>query len=441
MRLITDLHVHSRFARACSKHLTLPTMAAWAGVKGIDLMGTADFTHPVWLTEIQSQLEEAGDGIYQLKPELRVDLPYAVKKPRPVRFILTHEIATIWKQDGKLRRMHTILVSPSIEAATALTEKLKPRGTLGADGRPILGMSSRELAQIAWSVDERTLVIPAHAWTPWFAVFGSQSGFDSLEECYGDVADRIPAIETGMSSDPAMNWRISALDSVALISCSDGHSPDNLGREATVFNVSDELSFDLIAQMVREGSPKFRQQLTTYNLQLTNSLDYTIEFFPEEGKYHHDGHRVCGVSWRPAERKRYQGICTSCGKPVTVGVLSRVDDLADRELGFKPEGAPGSVSIVPIRDIASAMIGVGKKSKAVDKLYTSLVTQLGPEFDILLDRPIDQIAAASSDQFGEIVSAMRTGDVSMTPGYDGVYGKLQLPDRVESKQHSLFQSA
>ncbi len=475
MRLIADLHVHSRFARACSKHLTLPVMAAWAGVKGIDLLGTADFTHPVWLKEIREQLVEVGNGVYELSPEFRIDLPYAVKNPRPVRFILTHEIATIWSQGGKLRRVHTILVSPSIEAAVELTKRLTPRGKLGSDGRPILGMSCRELAEIAWSVDERTLVIPAHAWTPWFAVCGSQSGFDSLTECFGDdLVDRIPAIETGMSSDPAMNWRLSALDKVALISCSDAHSPDNLGREATVFQVTDDLSFDLVAQMIREGAPAKRRVLlqtrnsntkirnksetrnqkletTTYSLQPTNYLSSTIEFFPQEGKYHHDGHRACGVNWSPEERKRHKGTCPSCGKPVTIGVLSRIDELADRPHGFVPEGAPGVTSIVPIRDIASALLGVGKKSKAVDKLYRLLVESLGPEFDILLDVPVDQILTlphlhlrsgegGGVDEFASLVDQMRAGNVTMTPGYDGVYGVLQLPERLETKQGSLVQT-
>ncbi len=489
MRLIADFHVHSRFARACSKYLTLPTMTAWAAVKGIDLMGTADFTHPIWLSEIQQQLKEVGDGIYAVKEP--IPLPYPVANPRPVRFVLTHEIATIWSQGGKLRRMHTILIAPNLEAAENLTRELEPRGKLGADGRPILGMSARELAERAWSVDERMLVIPAHAWTPWFAVFGSQSGFDSLEECFGaDLVSRIPAIETGMSSNPPMNWRISALDNVALISCSDGHSLDNLGREATVFEVAepDKLSFDLIARMIWEGAPKRRREMlarvhsgvrpdsppaertrardldllrpdreadnsprvarnsprnTRANQDLLAYLpDYlaaTIEFFPEEGKYHHDGHRVCGVNWTPEERKRHNGICTTCGRPVTVGVLSRVDELADREFGDKPEGAPDFLQIVPIRDIASALFGVGKQSKRIERLYDILVSAVGPEFALLLDAPIATIAKAGGDEFAAIVQAMRAGSVTMIAGYDGVYGKLQLPSNQQTLQHSLFQ--
>ncbi|MBI2589963.1 DNA helicase UvrD [Candidatus Berkelbacteria bacterium] len=441
MRIITDFHIHSRFARACSKRLTLPIIAAWAQIKGIDLVGTADFTHPVWLSEIRKQLTEDGEGIYRLRDEFRVDLPYAVKEPRPVRFTLTHEIATIWSQNGKLRRMHTVVVAPNLEVAEKLTKTLTPHGKLGADGRPILGMSARTLAELAWSVDERMLIIPAHAWTPWFAVFGSQSGFDSLEECFGaDLVDRIPAIETGMSSNPAMNWQLSALDSVALISCSDGHSPDNLGREATVFHVEDDLSFGLVAKMIWEAAPIRRQNNQTHKSQTMNYLDYTIEFFPEEGKYHHDGHRLCGVNWNPEERKRHQGMCTSCGKPVTVGVLSRIDALADRPLGFRPDGAPRFLSIVPIRDIASALLLVGKKTKAVDKLYTSLISSLGPEFDVLLDAPVEKVREASSENFAEIIAAMRAGNVCMRPGYDGVYGVLELPSH-QPKQTSLFQKA
>lgn len=410
-------------------------MSAWAAVKGIDLMGTADFTHPIWLSEIQQQLKEVGDGIYAVNEPL--PLPYLIANARPVRFVLTHEIATIWSQGGKLRRMHTILVAPNLEAAEKLTKELEPRGKLGADGRPILGMSSRELAERAWSVDERMLVIPAHAWTPWFAVFGSQSGFDSLEECFGaDLVNRIPAIETGMSSNPPMNWQISALDNVALISCSDGHSLDNLGREATVFEVvePDKLTFDLISKMIWEGAPS-----RAANRSKTDYLTETIEFFPEEGKYHHDGHRVCGVSRTPEERKRHNGTCTTCGRPVTVGVLSRVDDLADREFGYKPEGAPGFLQIVPIRDIASALFEVGKQSKRIEKFYDTLVTAIGPEFELLLNAPIAAIAKAGGDEFAAIVEAMRAGSVTMAAGYDGVYGKLQLPSRRQTLQHSLFQ--
>ena len=465
-RLIADFHVHSRFARACSKFLTLPNMAAWAAVKGIDLMGTADFTHPVWLSEIHRDLTEAGEGLYRLKDS--VELPFPVADPRPVRFLLTHEVATIWGQGGKLRRMHTILVAPDLAAADGLTAALEPRGKLGSDGRPVLGMSARELAEICWSVDDRILVIPAHAWTPWFAVFGSQSGFDSLEECFGaDLVDRIPAIETGMSSNPPMNWQLSALDSVALISCSDGHSLDNLGREATVFTVAeqDKLSFDLISKMIWEGAPKRRQRkleelraslrpdsprvarnssrrASANQEQAANLPDYlesTIEFFPEEGKYHHDGHRACGVNWTPEERKRHKGICTACGRPVTVGVLSRVDDLADRPLGFKPEGAPDFWQIVPIRDIASSLLSVGKQSKKIDRLYQQLIATLGPEFQLLLEAPIDRIAKASTDEFAAVVEQMRAGNVTMTAGYDGVYGKLVLPKQQEALQHSLFQ--
>lgn len=434
MELIADFHVHSRFARACSKQLTLPMMAAWAAVKGIDLMGTADFTHPSWLGEIRTQLEEAGDGIYALKKKYTQPLPYHVADSKPVRFVLSHEVATIWSQDGKLRRMHTILVAPSLEAVIKLTKVLTPLGKLGADGRPILGMSARALAEHAWSVDERMLVIPAHAWTPWFAVFGSQSGFDSLEQCFGDLSSRIYAIETGMSSDPQMNWRISALDQVALISCSDGHSPDNLGREATVFQLEDELSFDLLAQMIREGAPARASQRS-----IKNFLARTIEFFPEEGKYHYDGHRVCGVCWSPSERQRHSGICSSCGQPVTVGVASRIDDLADRPIGFRPDGVPPYLSIVPIRDIASAWLGVGKGTKRVDALYRSLVTAHGPEFHVLLKTPIAEIAKTVGEPFAALIEGMRTGAVTMTPGYDGVYGKLVLPEQIQMSQRSLFQ--
>lgn len=461
MQLITDFHIHSRFSRACSKYLTLPNIEAWCQVKGIDIVGTGDFTHPVWLNEIRQQLEPSNGntsgvvgqsrgfsevkkgrtdiGIYQLREKYHIQLPYPVKNPRPVRFLITSEIATIWSQGGRVRRMHTVLVAPSMEFAIKFTETLKGRVKLEADGRPIIGMSARELAERAWEIDENVLVIPAHAWTPWFSVFGSKSGFDSLEECYGDLVDRIYAIETGLSSDPKMNWQWSALDRVALISCSDAHSLDNLGREATVFEMenSDQLSFDLIAQMIREGSPKARikQQKSSKNY-----LHSTIEFFPEEGKYHYDGHRACGLSWHPKTTAKNQGKCAHCGRPVTVGVLSRVEELADRPYGFIPKNAPQHLCIVSIRDILSAMLGKGKYTKTIDRVYNQLVTKLGSEFEILLKVPIKKIVRVN-ENFAMIVQAMRLGNVKMEPGYDGVYGQLLLPQNLlASPQKSLFQT-
>lgn len=435
MQIITDFHIHSRFARACSKQLNLPNIEAWARVKGIQLMGTGDFTHPVWLNEITGQIEEVQAGIFKLKDKFRVPLPYNVKNPTDVRYLITSEISTIWSQDGRLRRMHTIIVAPSMDFALKFTENLRPIAKLGSDGRPIIGISARELAERAWSIDEKALIIPAHAWTPWFSVLGSKSGFDSLEECFGsDLYKRIPAIETGLSSDPIMNYRVSKLDDVALISCSDAHSLDNLGREATVLEIEDfeNFNFSLLSKIISEGAPSKASSRDPENY-----LAGTIEFFPEEGKYHHDGHSRCGVSWDPQTRKKFKGTCPHCGKKVTIGVLSRVDGLADREHGFVPDGAPKSTYIVPIRDILTAMLQKGKKTKTVDNFYRNLIENIATEFELLMHSNINEIAKIGGEEFAGIISDMRQGKVKMKPGYDNEYGKLILPLKIK-KQESLF---
>jgi len=336
--------------------------------------------------------------------------------------------------------MHTILLAPSLEAAGALNEKLGQRWKLGSDGRPILGMSARALAETAWEINEQFMVIPAHAWTPWFAIFGSQSGFDSIGECFGDLADRIYAIETGFSSDPAMNWRVSALDDIALVSCSDAHSLNNLGREATIFEVSDRsaLTYPLIVQMIKDGSPA-KRRLTPHASPLTNRLWGTLEFFPEEGKYHSDGHRACGVRLHPDERKKLGGICPSCGRPVTVGVYSRVIDLGDRPEGFVPQGAPQVEYVVPFHELVAATQGVGKLSKRTAKLVDVLRAELGSEFQLLRQTPLADIARVGSSELAELVRLVREQQISMEPGYDGVYGKLQIPSLTSaSDQASLF---
>lgn len=472
MQLIVDLHIHSRFARACSKFLTLPSLDNWARAKGIDLLGTADFTHPVWFSEITEQLEPVREGIFRLKPKFR-DRSISVAGNPEVEFLLSSEVATIWSQDGKLRRMHTILLAPSLKAAAKLNAKLGQRWKLGSDGRPILGMSAKALAETAWSIDEQFLVIPAHAWTPWFAIFGSQSGFDSIAECYGDVANRIYAIETGFSSDPAMNWRVSALDTIALVSCSDAHSLNNLGREATIFEVADrdQLTYSMLVQMIKEGSPRKRQEflrgvghtsevVKTGRLTLpakhfvsvsdevsiihqkSSCMNYlwgTLEFFPQEGKYHSDGHRACGVRFSPAERKAIGGTCPACGQPVTIGVASRVDDLADRVEGFVPEGAPQVEYVVPLHELVAATLGVGKLSKRVSAMVDQLRASLGSEFQILRSVALKDIERVGTAQLATLVDRLRRHELTMEPGYDGVYGTLVLPNCPSVAQSSLFQ--
>ncbi len=438
--IVADFHVHSRFSRACSKFLTLPALDNWGRAKGTDLIGTADFTHPVWWSEIRDQMTEVRAGIFQLKPEFRARSLKVAGDPE-IEFILTSEVATIWSQGGKLRRMHTLLIAPSIAAVQRLNDRLGQVGKLRSDGRPVLGMSARSLAELAWSIDEHFLVIPAHAWTPWFAVFGSMSGFDSLEECYGDVADRIYAIETGHSSDPAMNWRLSALDSVALVSSSDAHSVQNLGREATVFSVRsrDDLTFSSIAQMIREASPVWRQKHLAHTPGVWGRcLKGTIEFFSEEGKYHYDGHRACGVRLHPDQTKKLGGKCPSCGRPVTVGVYARVAELADRPEGSRPDGSPDFTSIIPLPELIAAAMGKkGKLSKSVTAKAQWLWAELGSEFEILLRAPLEDIAKADSPELANLIDLTRRKGLTIDPGYDGVYGTLRLPSS-QSAQVSLF---
>lgn len=434
MDIVADFHVHSRFSRACSNKLTLPELDNWGRAKGTDILGTGDFTHPVWFSEIQTQLEPVREGMFRLRPTLQTRSLNVAGDPN-VEFMLTAEIATIWSQGGKLRRMHTILVAPSMEAAERLNKRLDAVGKLRSDGRPVLGMASKTLADLAWSIDEDFLVIPAHAWTPWFAVFGSQSGFDSLEECYGELANRIPAIETGFSSNPPMNWRVSALDTIALVSNSDAHSLPNLGREATVFTVQsrNDVTLRSITQMVREGAPAWRQ----VNKLPENFLKGTYEFLPEEGKYHMDGHRACNVRLQPDQTKNLNGICPSCGRPVTVGVYSRVVDLADRPEGFKPQGAPDFWTIVPLAELVAGAVGVGKGSKKVTKMVEKLWAEFGSELQVLLTAPLEQIAQIGSPELAMLIGELRQNKLTMTPGYDGVYGTLNLPS-LTPKQSSLF---
>lgn len=420
MRYITDFHIHSKYSRACSKNLVPEKLAEWAQYKGIDILGTGDFTHPLWFAELEEKLEPAENGLFRLKKKFDVpvdtaDLPGVdrIRTFRPVRFLLTSEISSIYSQGGRVRRVHTIVVAPSFEVVRKLNKELANIGNLRADGRPILGLSARDLTQIVLEADPRCLIIPAHAWTPWFAVFGSKSGFDSLEECFGDMTPHIHAIETGLSSDPEMNWRLSALDSITLISCSDAHSLPNLGREATVFDL-DQLSYDEIAAAIMSKD--------------TKRIPSTIEFYPEEGKYHLDGHAACQVVMEPAETKRGSSKCPVCRKPLTIGVQHRVDDLADRPVGFRPTGVPESRHIVPLREIIADALGVGKQTKKVDHIYWPLLKNYGGEFDILLDQDLSDIARTTDERIIEGIRRVRGGQLSIQPGYDGVYGVVKVFD-------------
>lgn len=401
MELITDFHLHSRFARACSKYLTLPNIAKTCEQKGIDLVGTGDITHPIWRAEISEHLEELSDGIFALKDG-----------SSKTRFLLSTELSCIYKRHGKVRRVHHVVLFSSLEGVDAFIAMLKARGcNLKADGRPILGIDSEELVRLLLDADPNSLLIPAHAWTPWFAVFGSQSGFDSLEECFGEMTPHIHAIETGLSSDPAMNHRLSLLDSVMLVSNSDAHSLEKLGREANVFEMERPSYSELRRILVEKDTSKFLE---------------TIEFFPEEGKYHADGHRKCAYWCLPAETKKRKGMCPKCGKQMTVGVLHRVDDLADRENGKKPKYAVPFRSIVPLAELISDVIGVGPKSKAVQKHVDALLASGKSEFELLLKTEKGDLDALTTPDIAQAILLTRAGKLDIRPGYDGEYGVISV---------------
>jgi uncharacterized protein (TIGR00375 family) len=414
-----DLHIHSRFSRACSRDCDLEHLAWWAGRKGVAVVGTGDFTHPAWTEELRSRLVPAEPGLYRLEPSLersvlsRLPAACAVE---PARFMLSSEISTIYKRDGKTRKVHHLLYAPSLEVSSAITARLAKIGNLAADGRPILGLDSRDLLEI--TLEAGGYLVPAHAWTPWFAVLGSQSGFDRVSDCYADLASHIFAIETGLSSDPEMNWRVSSLDGYTLVSNSDAHSPPMLGREATAFDLPD-LSYDAIRSA----------------LETRAGFAGTVEFFPEEGKYHLDGHRACDVRTTPEETRAAGGKCPACGKPPTIGVQHRVEALADRPSGFTLPGAAGFRSFVQLPEIIGEITGVGPKSKSVVAQVTAMVERFGPELSILGDVPLPDLASRAPSTVVEAIARMRRGDVRREAGYDGVYGTIRLfdPDELASR--------
>jgi DNA helicase II / ATP-dependent DNA helicase PcrA len=410
---IADLHIHSKYSRACSRDLDLPNLAWWARRKGITLLGTGDFTHPAWLDHLRTALEPAEPGLFQLKPEL--DQPVLRKLPprltsgdTTVRFLLSVEISTIYKRDDRTRKVHHLIYLPDLDAVERFNAKLGRIGNLGSDGRPILGLDSRDLLEITLDASEHGYLVPAHIWTPWFSALGSKSGFDAIADCYADLADHIFAVETGLSSDPEMNWRVSSLDRYRLVSNSDAHSPPALAREATV--LSAPLDYYAVREALRTGA----------------GLDGTIEFFPEEGKYHSDGHRACGVQWEPSRTRENQGRCPECGRPLTVGVLSRVEDLADRASGTRPAGAKQVTHLVQLPEVVGEVHGVGPRTRTVEAQVNTLVAALGSELEILMRAPVEEITATGGELLGEAVRRLRRGEVGRTPGYDGEYGVIRL---------------
>ena len=413
MHAIIDFHIHSKYSRACSKDLIPENLAVWADKKGISVLGTGDFTHPVWLKELKESLIEAKPGLYKLK-----------NSDTRALFMLTAELASIYKQGDKVRRVHNLVFAPNFTAAEKLITLLEARKVnLKSDGRPIMGMPCEELLKMCKDADENIELVPAHAWTPHFGVFGSLSGFDCLEEAFGSMTGHIFAIETGLSSDPKMNWQVPALDNIALISNSDAHSLRKLGREANVFDIDEKkISYAEIIRILKNKKP-------------TEFLE-TIEFFPEEGKYHLDGHADCKFSCEPSETKKLGGICPVCKKKLLRGVMARVDDLGQRDYGFSPKNYIPFRSIIPLEEIIAETLGVGTASKKVAVQYEEMVVQV-PEFEILLDTPRGKLEQIASLQLAESIMRVREGKVQLAGGYDGVFGKIQIYSQDEREKMSL----
>lgn len=409
MKMIADLHIHSRFSMATSKEGTPENLDFWARKKGISLIGTGDFTHPVWREELKERLVSEGNGLYRLRDE------YVKEESRKfpgegTRFVVSGEISSIYKKNGKTRKVHNVILLPSLEAADAMAQRLEKIGNIHSDGRPILGLDSHDLLEMMLDVCPDGILIPAHIWTPHFSVLGAKSGFDSVEECFEELAPYIHALETGLSSDPAMNWRISKLDRYQLVSNSDAHSPSKLGREANLLDI--DCSYEGLYQAIQTGK----------------GLEGTVEFFPEEGKYHFDGHRKCGVSLSPVEAERLGGICPVCGKKLTMGVDHRVEQLADREEGFVKKDGKKYESLVPLPEVVAACMGYSTASKKVHGCFEQMMQTLGTEFDILRNVPAEDIKSCAGERIAEGIENVRTGNVKRIPGYDGEYGKIQLFD-------------
>ncbi|MEM9594473.1 MAG: UvrD-helicase domain-containing protein [Acidobacteriota bacterium] len=410
MRFFADLHVHSKYSRATSKNCDLEHLALWAKLKGISVVGTGDFTHPAWFDEIRAKLVPAEPGLFRLRPEIEreVDRRLPTSCRRPMRFLLEVEISTIYKKGDKTRKVHHLIYAAEIATASNFRDRLGAIGNIASDGRPILGLDSRHLLEITLESGPDAYLVPAHIWTPWFSAMGSKSGFDSIDDCYGDLAEHIFAVETGLSSDPPMNWRVGGLDRFTLVSNSDAHSPPMLGREACVFDT--DLDYFAMRRALETGE----------------GWGGTTEFFPEEGKYHLDGHRACGVRLEPTETLGHGGRCPSCGKPVTVGVLHRVEVLADRPEGYEPDDAAPFQSLVPLPEVISEIHGVGPKSKRVAGTVSELVSRLGPELEILQSAPLEDVRRLTDPLFAEALDRLRSGRVRAEGGFDGEYGKIRL---------------
>jgi len=413
MYYITDLHIHSKYSRATSPKMDLEHLDKEAQIKGIQVLGTGDFTHPVWFRELKSKLKLVEEGIYQVKGSKYL-----------TNFILTSELSCIYTKNGRCRRIHLVFLAPSLEVVEKINKTLDKRFNIRSDGRPILGIDAEELTKLIFDISPKCFLICAHIWTPWFSLFGAKSGFDTVKECFGKMSSKVYAMETGLSSDPAMNWRLSALDKYTLLSNSDAHSPRNLGREANVFNLK-----------------KLTYSNLTNAIKTRKGLEYTIEFYPEEGKYHLDGHRACDVKMTPQESEKNNNICPKCHRPLTIGVLHRINELADRPEGFVPPKAIPFKSIIPLPELISEIKGVGPKSKAVQREYDALISKGKNEFNILLNLSQKELEKISSPELALSIIKMRKGEIIKEEGYDGVYGRIRvkgLENKKNSSQKKLF---
>lgn len=450
MELVLDLHLHSRFSRAVSQRMNLQNMYLWGKKKGINVLSVADFTHPIWYKEAQSLLTEVNPGIYQLKDTEKLDLELGKLTDRKYigpYFMLSTEVSAIYTENGAVHRIHNLIFAPNFEVAGKINRQLMNRGiNLSSDGRPILGLSSKNLAELLFEIDSKVTIIPCHVWTPWFSLYGSKSGYDAIADCFGEFAPRIFAVETGLSSDPAMNWRIPELDSRSIVSFSDAHSLEKMGREATVLRKKsksdskiklEDISYDNILNGLVRGKERVFE------------LSYTIEFYPEEGKYHYTGHRNCGISLTPSETRAKGEICSVCHRPLTVGVMHRVEDLAKREennFTYKkdsngvvwvedPRGIrPKSVNLIPLLEVLSEALHAGVGTAKVRTLFETLIQSFGTEREILLRTDLDALRKLAGSEVAEGIEKVRSRNISIIPGFDGEYGKVSIwKDEKETK--------
>jgi uncharacterized protein (TIGR00375 family) len=404
--MIADLHIHSRYSRATSKEMVIPKIAEYAKLKGIGMVATGDFTHPEWLKELKRDLVEHDSGVYE---------------HNGIKFILNVEVNNIYTKHGKLRRLHNIIFAPDFQTVDTVNAYLSRYGKLAADGRPIVSLDTYEMLKKLLDISPDIFLVPAHIWTPWFSLFGSNSGFDSIEECFGDLQDEFFAVETGLSSDPAMNWRLSTLDRYTLVSNSDAHSPTRLGREVNVFK--DELNYYQLRDTLKNRD---REQFL-----------YTIEFYPQEGKYHFDGHRKCKVRLSPKEARFNNNLCPVCSRNLTIGVLHRIDTLADRDEGFVPDHAIPYKNLIPLEEIIAEAMGCGRDTVGVKNEYRRLCNIFGSEFEILLNVSVDELKNNTQEKIALAVDRVRRGDVIINPGFDGEFGTVRIFEEEKTTESQL----